>query len=72
LLAGVLQHVVDVAPERRCDVLLANLTTGRRTPIFEDRGAGAGGVRLDEAALADVAIRTERTITGGRDQRKRS
>ncbi|MBR0952539.1 DUF2478 domain-containing protein [Bradyrhizobium canariense] len=56
-LAGVLQHVVDAAPERRCDVLLEDLITGRRTTIFEDRGAGAGGCRLDEAALADVAAR---------------
>jgi len=55
-LGGVLQHVVDAAPERRCDVVLENLATGRRTPIFEDRGSGAAGCRLDEAALADVAI----------------
>jgi len=61
-LAGVLQHVVDVTPGRRCDVLLEDLTTGRRTPIFEDRGAGAGGCRLDEAALADVAVRIERDL----------
>ncbi len=67
LLAGVLQHVVDAAPERRCDVLLEDLTTGRRTPIFEDRGAGAGGCRLDEAALADVATRIESNLDSSPD-----
>ncbi|WP_235940307.1 DUF2478 domain-containing protein [Bradyrhizobium hipponense] len=61
-LAGVLQHVVDAAPERRCDVVLEDLTSGYRTPIFEDRGAGASGCRLDEAALAHVAAQIERSL----------
>jgi Protein of unknown function (DUF2478) len=58
-LAGVLQHLVDAAPNRRCDVVLEDLATGHRTPIFEDRGANAAGCRLDEAALAEVAARIE-------------
>ena len=61
-LAGVLQHVVDAAPERRCDVVLEDLATGRRTPIFEDRGGGAAGCRLDEAALADVAVNIAKSL----------
>ncbi|WP_234685857.1 DUF2478 domain-containing protein [Bradyrhizobium monzae] len=66
-LAGVLQHVVDAAPERRCDVVLEDLATGRRTPIFEYRGAGAAGCRLDEAALADVAARIEASLDAAPD-----
>lgn len=58
-LAGVLQHRVSEAPDRRCDVLLEDLSTGHRTSIFEDRGAGAAGCRLDEAALTEAAARIE-------------
>lgn len=58
-LAGVLQHQVCAAPDRRCDVLLEDLTTGHRTAIFEDRGSGAAGCRLDEAALAEATARIE-------------
>ena len=61
-LAGVLQHLVDAAPERRCDVLLEDLATGHRTAIFEDRGAGAEGCRLDEAALTEAAVRIEDSL----------
>jgi len=66
-LAGVLQHLVDAAPERRCDVLLEDLTTGHRTAIFEDRGAGAAGCRLDEAALAEAAVRIEDSLKSSPD-----
>jgi hypothetical protein len=58
-LAGVLQHRIAATPERRCDVVLEDLSTGHRTAIFEDRGAGASGCRLDEAALAGAAARIE-------------
>jgi len=58
-LAGVLQHQVCTAPDRRCDVVLEDLTTGHRTSIFEDRGPGAGGCRLDEGALAEATARIE-------------
>ena len=58
-LAGVLQHRISAAPERRCDVVLEDLSTGYRTALFEDRGAGASGCRLDEAALAEAAARIE-------------
>lgn len=61
-LAGVVQHPVDAASERRCDVLLEDLSTGRRTSIYEDRGAGASGCRLDESALAEVAARIEGSL----------
>lgn len=66
-LAGVLQHQVCTAPDRRCDVVLEDLTTGHRTAIFEDRGAGASGCRLDEGALAEATARIERNLEGGAD-----
>ena len=66
-LAGVLQRRVSEAPERRCDVLLEDLSTGHRTSIFEDRGAGAKGCRLDEVALGEAAARIETSIEQGPD-----
>jgi len=58
-LAGVLQHQAFERADRRCDVLLEDLTSGHRTALFEDRGAGARGCRLDESALAEVTARVE-------------
>jgi hypothetical protein len=52
--AGVLQHPVCSEAAGHCDVALEELTTGLRTDLFEDRGPGASGCRLDEAALAEV------------------
>jgi hypothetical protein len=66
-LAGVLQHVVDAAPERRCDVELEDLATGQRTAIFEDRGPSAAGCRLDEGALAEAAVRIENSLATAPD-----
>ncbi|MFB9261925.1 DUF2478 domain-containing protein [Bradyrhizobium erythrophlei] len=39
--------------------MLEDLSTGHCTSIFEDRGAGAAGCRLDEAALSEAAARIE-------------
>lgn len=61
-LAGVLQHQAFEDADRRCDVILEDLTSGYRTPIFEDRGAGASGCRLDEAALAEATARVEGSL----------
>src|SRR5271169_6605845 len=58
-LAGVVQHQAAEDADRRCDVLLEDLTSGHRTALFEDRGAGASGCRLDEAALAEATARVE-------------
>jgi hypothetical protein len=58
-LAGVLQHQAFVGGDRRCDVILEDLATGHRTALFENRGAGARGCRLDEAALAEATARVE-------------
>lgn len=66
-LVGVLQHQICATLDRRCDVVLENLTSGHRTAIFEDRGAGAGGCRLDEGALAEATARVEATLADGAD-----
>ena len=58
-LAGVLQHQAFEGGDRRCDVILEDLATGHRTALFENRGAGARGCRLDEAALAEAMARVE-------------
>ena len=60
--AGVLQHQVLEDADRRCDVLLEDLTSGCRTALFEDRGAGASGCRLDQAALAEATARVEGSL----------
>lgn len=60
--AGVLQHQIFEDADRRCDVLLEDLTSGHRTALFEDRGAGASGCRLDQAALAEATARVEGSL----------
>ncbi len=61
-LAGVLQHQAFEGGNRRCDVILEDLATGHRTALFENRGAGARGCRLDEAALAEATARVEGSL----------
>ena len=61
-LAGVLQHQAFVGGDRRCDVILEDLATGHRTALFENRGAGARGCRLDQAALAEATARIEGSL----------
>lgn len=60
--AGVLQHPVCSDAAGHCDVALEELTTGRRTDLFEDRGPGAQGCRLDVAALAEVNAQVTRSL----------
>ena len=62
VLSGVLQHPVCEGSDRRCDVLLEDLASGHRTPLFDDRGAGARGCRLDVAALVDASMKVERSL----------
>lgn len=61
-LAGVLQHQAFEGGDRRCDVILEDLATGHRTALFENRGVGARGCRLDEAALAEATARIEGSL----------
>jgi hypothetical protein len=63
--AGVLQHPVCPDAAGHCDVALEELTTGLRTDLFEDRGRGASGCRLDEAALAEVNAQVARSLDAG-------
>jgi hypothetical protein len=58
-IAGVLQHRASACDEHRCDIFLEDLRTGQRTAIFEQRGAGATGCKLDTSALTEVAARIE-------------
>lgn len=60
--AGVLQHSVCSDTAGHCDVVLEELTTGLRTDLFEDRGPGASGCRLDVAALAEVNGQVARSL----------
>jgi nucleoside-triphosphatase THEP1 len=61
-LAGVLQHPACEDFSHRCDVILEDLVSGERTELFERRGRGATGCRLDIAALTDVTARLERAL----------
>jgi len=61
-LAGVVQHQAFEGGDRRCDVVLEDLTTGHRTALFENRGPGARGCRLDQAALAEATARVEGSL----------
>ena len=62
LLSGVLQHPVSEGADKRCDVLLEDLASGYRTLLFEDRGSGAKGCRLDVAALIDASMQVDRSL----------
>ncbi|MDR3469855.1 MAG: DUF2478 domain-containing protein [Xanthobacteraceae bacterium] len=64
-LAGVLQYPAFEGADRRCDVVLEDLASGHRTALFEDRGPGARGCRLDEAALAEATARIEGSLETG-------
>ncbi|WP_050631727.1 DUF2478 domain-containing protein [Bradyrhizobium viridifuturi] len=61
-IAGVLQHSICPDLSRHCNVALEELTTGLRTNLFEDRGPGASGCRLDAAALAEVNAQVARSL----------
>ena len=53
-LAGLLQRSLPSGSERRCDVELVDLASGKVTPLLERRGASARGCRLDHAALTEA------------------
>ncbi|MBV5269920.1 MAG: DUF2478 domain-containing protein [Afipia sp.] len=62
VLSGVLQHPAFEGADKRCDVLLEDLASGHRTLLFEDRGAGARGCRLDVAALVEASMKVESSL----------
>lgn len=65
--AGVLQHLASEDADHRCDVVLEDLATGHRTPLFERRGRAARGCRLDEGALAEATARIEGSLEANPD-----
>lgn len=65
--AGVLQHLASEEADHRCDVVLEDLASGHRTPLFEQRGRAARGCRLDEAALAEATARIEGSLEANPD-----
>ena len=62
VLSGVLQYPAFEGADQNCDVVLEDLVSGRRTVLFDDRGPGAKGCRLDVAALLDAAMEIERSF----------
>lgn len=61
-LSGVLQYPAFEGGDHRCDVILEDLASGHRTALFENRGAGSRGCRLDPNALAEAAARIEGSL----------
>ena len=61
-LAGVLQYPAFEGADPSCDVVLEDLVSGRRTVLFDDRGSGAKGCRLDVGALLEAAMEIERSF----------
>lgn len=61
-LAGVLQFPAFEGADPSCDVVLEDLVSGRRTVLFDDRGSGASGCRLDVGALLEAAMEIERSF----------
>jgi len=62
VMAGVLQYPAFEGADQNCDVALEDLVSGRRTLLFDDRGSGARGCRLDVAALLEAAVEVERSF----------
>lgn len=61
-LAGVLQYPAFEGADPSCDVVLEDIVSGRRTVLFDDRGSGASGCRLDVGALLEAAMEIERSF----------
>lgn len=61
-LAGALQKDEPRPGRRRCDMILSDLASGRRTRISWDGGDLAQGCRLDPGALTEAAELIERAI----------
>lgn len=66
-LAGVLEHEEPRPDRARCDMILEELSAGRRIAISEDRGPLARGCRLDTAAMAEAIQLVSRALREGPD-----
>jgi hypothetical protein len=67
VLAGAVQHAAFPGARHRCEVMLEDLASGHLTRLFEHRGSGARGCRLDQAALADAIAGIEGSLETGPD-----
>jgi nucleoside-triphosphatase THEP1 len=66
-LAGVVQLNEPREGRRRCDMILEDLSSGRRIPISENRGALARGCHLDHEALARILVNVHHSLSAGAD-----
>ena len=66
-LAGVVQLNERREGRRRCDMILEDLSSGRRFPISEDRGAMARGCHLDHDALSRIILDVHQSLSSGVD-----
>jgi nucleoside-triphosphatase THEP1 len=66
-LAGVVQLNEKRDGRRRCDMMLEDLSSGRRFPISEDRGAMARGCHLDHDALSRIILGVHQSLSSGVD-----
>ncbi|MEM8627494.1 MAG: DUF2478 domain-containing protein, partial [Pseudomonadota bacterium] len=64
---GVIQ--VAVTPGKGCEsgLLLEDLATGVQREIWQYRGPGARGCRLDQSALAESVVQVEQAVAAGVD-----
>lgn len=53
-IAGYVQHDVERPGRSNCEMVLANIATGRQIAISEDRGPGSRGCRLDVGCLTSA------------------
>jgi Protein of unknown function (DUF2478) len=60
-LAGVIQYRSRNLTHR-CDMVLEDLTTGRRTSIFASRGRGTKGCQLDDHAMLQTVLEIELAV----------
>jgi nucleoside-triphosphatase THEP1 len=65
-LAGVIQHRPR-DPGHRCDMLLEDVASGRKTSIFAGQGRGAKGCQLDEYAMLQMVSEIELALKNGPD-----
>ena len=63
--AGVIQTDVQRSGQRKCDMYLQDISTGRTLRISQFRGNEARGCRLDHAALAEAMALVENAVTAG-------
>ena len=64
---GVVQSNTMQPGQCRCDMVLAELTSGQSVPISQNLGSQSRGCRLDPAALEQIAGLVEASVRDGLD-----